>query len=103
MHFLKSYLGEGIVNEHKCLIIDADPFTAKDDWLKLLPAVYKVSSSQQESSSSQTQDALKVAWRYNNLLVEESKTMGGGSGSRMEYRFDNSREMGSAFANSMSQ
>ena len=45
MHFLKTYLGEGIVNEHKCLIIDADPFTTKDDWLKLLPAVYKVSGS----------------------------------------------------------
>ena len=45
VHLHKSYLGEGIVNEHKCLVIDPDTFSSKDDWLKLLPAVYKVSSS----------------------------------------------------------
>jgi len=45
MHLLKSYLGEGVVNEQKSLIIDTDPFSTKDDWLRLLPAVYKVSSS----------------------------------------------------------
>lgn len=102
VHFHKSYLGEGIVNEHKCLVIDPDTFASKEDWLKLLPAVYKVSSATPSEASTPSSDGgLKVAWRYNNLLVEESKTTGG-AGSRLEYRFDNSREMGSAFANSMS-
>ncbi len=45
-------------------------------------------------------ESLKVAWRYNNLLVEESKTS---AASRLEYKFDNSKEMGKAFANSPSQ
>jgi hypothetical protein len=41
-HFLKSYLGEGIVNEHKVLIVDPDEFRDRAHWLKFMPAVYKV-------------------------------------------------------------
>ena len=39
-HFLKNYLGEGIVNDHKVMIIDPDQVREKENWLKYLPAVY---------------------------------------------------------------
>ena len=33
MHLLKSYMAEGIVNEHKVLVVDADgEFREKDYW-----------------------------------------------------------------------
>jgi hypothetical protein len=51
MHLVKSYLGEGIVNEHKCLIVDFDPFGKRDSWLKLLPAVYKVSTNNTDTTA----------------------------------------------------
>ena len=37
-HFLKTYLGEGIVREHKDLIVDPEPLRSKDFWLKFLPS-----------------------------------------------------------------
>ena len=78
VHLLKSYMAEGIVNEHKVLVVDADgEFRAKDYWSKFLPAVYKVKEgeSKETTPSNPTNDGLKVAWRYNNLL-EESKGAG---------------------------
>ena len=38
-HFLKTYLGEGIVREHKCLIIDPEPLRSTEHWHKFLPQV----------------------------------------------------------------
>ena len=78
MHLLKSYMAEGIVNEHKVLVVDADgEFREKDYWLKFLPAVYKVKDGEsKETASTTSPDGLKVAWRYNNLL-EESKVAAG--------------------------
>lgn len=43
-HFLKTYLGEGIVNKQKVMIIDADNFRDRQYWLKFLPAVFKMKS-----------------------------------------------------------
>jgi hypothetical protein len=79
VHLLKSYMAEGIVNEHKVLVVDADgEFREKDYWQKFLPAVYKVKDGEsKEAASTSSSDGLKVAWRYNNLL-EESKGAGGG-------------------------
>jgi hypothetical protein len=43
VHLLKSYLAEGIVNEHKVLVVDPDgQFRGREHWVKFLPAVYKV-------------------------------------------------------------
>ena len=85
-HFLKGYMAEGIVNEHKVLIVDPVEYREKEYWLKILPAVYKIkdsnettknqTSSEEEEKKSNTstpcakQEQLKVAWRYNNLLDE---------------------------------
>ncbi len=44
---------------------------------------------------------LKVAWRYNNLLSDE-KNVASGQSNGLTYKFDNSKEMGKSFANSMS-
>ena len=73
----------------------------KEEWLRLLPAVYKMQNGESlgEKGGAIPKEGLKAAWTYNNLLKEESK----GVGSRVEYRFDNSKEMGSGFANSMSE
>lgn len=49
-HFLKTYLGEGIVNEHKNLIIDPDTFRTKDYWLKFLPAVVKLKDTKEPTT-----------------------------------------------------
>ena len=51
-HFLKSYLGEGIVSEHKLLIIDPDKLRDREYWLKYLPAVYKVKDDQNKLSDN---------------------------------------------------
>jgi hypothetical protein len=37
-HFLKSYLAEGVVNKHQCLVVDShDTFRSKESWTKFLP------------------------------------------------------------------
>ena len=90
-------MAEGILNEHKVLVVDADgEFRDKDYWSKFLPAVYKVKDG--DTKEAAASDGLKVAWRYNNLL-EESKGAAGQKES-LHYRFDSSREMGTSFANS---
>jgi hypothetical protein len=99
-HFLKGYLGEGIVSEHKVLIVDPEgSLRGRDYWPRFMPAVYKMSKDAAPLSSQAlaAADNLKVAWRYQNLVD-------GGPAETTEdrYRFDNSREMGKAFANSMS-
>lgn len=76
-HFLKTFLGEGIVNEHKNLIIDPDTFRNKDYWLKFLPAVIKIRDTKDESKEDpkekkEAKQELTVAWRYNNLLDEDA-------------------------------
>jgi elongator complex protein 4 len=43
-HFQKTYLGEGIVREQKCLIVDPEVLRTKEHWLKFLPAAAKVKS-----------------------------------------------------------
>ncbi len=50
-HFLKSYLAEGVVNDHKLLIVDPDELRDRDHWLKYLPAVYKVKDSVSSGSA----------------------------------------------------
>lgn len=93
---MKAYLGEGVVHEQKLLVVDPDELRDRAHWLRFLPAVYKVKDAVEEESKASN---LKVAWRYNTLLDEiPSDTT-----TNNKYRFDNSREMGSTFANSMSQ
>lgn len=69
---MKGYLAEGIVNEHKVLIVDPDTYREREYWLKFLPAVYKVkdvvTGTEEESKKSDGTAPLKVAWRYNTLL-----------------------------------
>jgi hypothetical protein len=36
-HFLKGYLGEGIVREHKCLVIDPETLRSTEHWINFLP------------------------------------------------------------------
>jgi len=36
-HFLKTYLGEGIVRDHKCLILDPESMRTLDYWERFLP------------------------------------------------------------------
>ena len=69
-HFLKNYLGEGIVNEQKVLIVDADKERSKEEWLKFMPAVIKIKNEDVKGKDVETLEELKVAWRYNNLLKE---------------------------------
>lgn len=56
-HLVKTYLGEGIVNEHKLLIVDPDTFRDRDYWLRFLPAVFKL----KESSAVEKQEESKVS------------------------------------------
>ncbi len=82
---MKNYLAEGIVNEHKVLVVDPDEYREREHWLKYLPAVYKIkeapSSNGSTSASSESSfeeekrggDSLKVAWRYKNLLSDEQQ------------------------------
>jgi PAXNEB protein len=107
-HLQKSYLAEGIVNDHKLLIVDPDQYRERDNWLRFLPAVYRVKDTskpqEEESKAVSDEGQLKVAWRYNTLLdgstpaVMSAQTLVSPDG-KLQYRFDNSREMGSAFAN----
>jgi hypothetical protein len=46
-HFHKSYLAEGIVNEHKVLVLDPEEYRSRDHWLRFLPAVYKVKKGEE--------------------------------------------------------
>ncbi len=98
-------MAEGIVNEHKVLVVDADgEFREKEYWQKFLPAVYKVKDGEsKEAASTTSSDGLKVAWRYNNLLEESKVGAGGAQQEALHYRFDSSREMGTSYANSQSQ
>ncbi|TNV73412.1 hypothetical protein FGO68_gene145 [Halteria grandinella] len=108
-HFQKAFLGEGVVSEHKCLIIDPDVLRGREYWLKFLPAVYKIKDSSSTSSqalggaTSSTDQKLQVAWRYQHLVEGQGidPTILGGT-TEDRYRFDNSREMGTSFANSQS-
>eukprot|EP00347_Sterkiella_histriomuscorum_P018973 403343453 len=127
-HFVKNYLGEGVVNEHKCFIVDADSsYREREYWLKFFPGVVKLKSGSSSSGSStaiQSDDGsaspnsdlkqeeeqkqsnstqnpqLIVAWRYNTLL--ENKQHEGSISQQISYKFDNSREMGNTYSNSMS-
>jgi hypothetical protein len=54
---LKTYLAEGIVNKHQCLVVDShDTFRSKESWTKFLPQVAK-SSSGLKGEESKAQDA----------------------------------------------
>ncbi len=95
-HFLKTYLGDGIVNEQKVMIIDVDPFRDRQYWLKFLPAVFKIKAD--DKQETETQKSLTVAWRYNNLLASDSTS----TQSQVFYKFDSSREMQTHLTNSSS-
>lgn len=42
-HLVKGFLAEGIVNEHKCMIVDTKAsYREREHWLKFLPAVIKL-------------------------------------------------------------
>lgn len=43
-HFLKTYLAEGVVREHKNMIVDPEPSRSRDWWIKFLPQVSIVQS-----------------------------------------------------------
>jgi hypothetical protein len=96
-HFLKSYLAEGVVNDHKVLIVDPEMYRDREYWLKFLPAVFKAKESAIKEESKDKDANLKVAWRYNTLLEGSSS-----SEAERPYRFDNSKSMGTSFANSQS-
>ena len=52
-HFLKTYMAEGIVNSHQCVVIDsADSFRDKEHWLKFLPNVIKTKAKEEEAKSN---------------------------------------------------
>ena len=51
-HVVKTYLGEGVVNEHKLLIIDPDTFRDREHWLRFLPAVFKIKETTSEESKT---------------------------------------------------
>lgn len=109
-HIQKSYLAEGVVNEHKLLVVDPEEHREREYWLKFLPAVYKYKDPKETvvEETKKQEDSLKVAWRYQSLVDGDSETglpvssLSSASGETIRYRFDSSREMGSAFANSMS-
>lgn len=69
-HFLKSYLGEGIIREHKCMIVDPETLRSSDHWVKFLPQVTAVKTQSQTQPSAKTDEEsksaqkLQVAWRY---------------------------------------
>ena len=47
-HFLKTFLAEGIVNSHHCVVVDSqDTFRSKDSWIKFLPQVSKASGNEE--------------------------------------------------------
>ena len=75
-HFLKTYLAEGIVNSHQCIVVDCSEstFRNKKSWLRFLPMVSKVNKGNEQEKKEvvnpdlEDSKALSSAWRYNNLL-----------------------------------
>ena len=102
-HFLKTYLGEGIVQQHKSVIIDPEPVRGREHWLKFLPAASLVTKKQEPSEESKQQiDKLKVAWRYNDLLEEKMLGQNQIDSKDEVFRFDNSKPMGDSLSNQKS-
>ena len=98
-------MGEGVVREHKCLIVDPEPLRSIDHWLKFLPSVSLVKvKPEAEQKEEESKTNLTIAWRYQDLL--EEKMLGVAdvdSTAKQEFRFDNSKPMGSAVSNLPSQ
>lgn len=63
-HFLKTYLGEGIVRDHKCLIVDPDTLRTAEYWYRFLPQASVLKAEPARAEESKTDAKLQVAWRY---------------------------------------
>jgi len=61
---LKTYLGEGIVRDHKCLIVDPETLRGADYWHKFLPQVSAIKPTSKPEQPEESKDKLQVAWRY---------------------------------------
>ena len=77
-YLLKTYLAEGIVNKHKCIIVDSqEACRSRESWVKFLPNVSKLEGSKPkpEPVKEEQKADLQSAWRYSNLL-EKDKNAG---------------------------
>ena len=49
--FIKTYMGEGVVQNHKLLVVDPEPIRSREWWLKFLPAASLVIKKQDEEEA----------------------------------------------------